>query len=46
MGSLWVLVPLSVGLVLLILLALAWAVSAGQFEDLEKQGLAILGADE
>ncbi len=46
MDILYLLVPLSVVLVFLILGVFAWAVNSGQFEDLEKEGHRILGADE
>jgi cbb3-type cytochrome oxidase maturation protein len=42
MESLFLLIPLSVVLVLLIGAVLAWAVMSGQFEDLEAQGRSIL----
>jgi cbb3-type cytochrome oxidase maturation protein len=40
--SLFLLIPLSVALVLLIGVVLAWAVLSGQFEDLEAEGRRIL----
>ncbi len=42
MESLFLLIPLSVVLVLLIGAVLAWAVLSGQFEDLETEGQRIL----
>ena len=45
MESLYLLIPLSAGLVLVILAIFAWAVQRGQFEDLEAEGERIL-ADE
>ena len=42
MESLFLLIPLSVVLVLLIGAVLAWAVLSGQFEDLESEGRRIL----
>ena len=42
MESLWVLIPLSAALVLLILAIFGWAVNRGQFEDLESEGQRIL----
>ena len=41
--SLYLLIPLSAGLVLVILAVFAWAVQRGQFEDLEAEGERILG---
>ncbi len=38
MDILYLLVPLSVVLALLILGALAWAIFKGQFDDLEREG--------
>jgi cbb3-type cytochrome oxidase maturation protein len=43
--SLYLLIPLSAGLVLVILAIFAWAVGGGQFEDLESEGERILTAD-
>jgi cbb3-type cytochrome oxidase maturation protein len=40
--SLYLLIPLSVALVLLIGAVLAWAVLSGQFDDLESEGRRIL----
>ncbi len=45
MDILFLLVPLSVVLVLLIIGVFAWAVSAGQFDDLEHEGARILLAE-
>jgi cbb3-type cytochrome oxidase maturation protein len=45
MESLYLLIPLSVVLVLLIGAVLAWAVLSGQFENLDSEGARIL-ADE
>jgi cbb3-type cytochrome oxidase maturation protein len=45
MDILFLLIPLSVGLGLLILGALAWAVWRGQFEALDHEGERILGGD-
>ena len=42
MESLFLLIPLSVVLVLLIGAVLAWAVLTGQFDDLEAEGRRIL----
>ena len=42
MESLWILIPLSAGLVLTILAIFGWAVNRGQFEDLEAEGERIL----
>jgi cbb3-type cytochrome oxidase maturation protein len=42
MDSLYLLIPLSVVLVLLIGAVLAWAVLSGQFEQLEREGERIL----
>jgi len=42
MESLWLLIPLSAGLVLLILGVFGWAVQRGQFEELEHEGERIL----
>jgi cbb3-type cytochrome oxidase maturation protein len=46
MDILFLLVPLSVVLVLLIIGVFAWAVSAGQFDDLEHEGARILWAED
>jgi cbb3-type cytochrome oxidase maturation protein len=45
MDSLYLLIPLSAGLVLVILAVFGWAVHRGQFEDLDYEGERIL-ADE
>ncbi|TFZ07830.1 cbb3-type cytochrome oxidase assembly protein CcoS [Ramlibacter humi] len=45
MDILFLLIPLSVGLGLLILAALGWAVWRGQFESLEAEGERILTGD-
>ncbi len=42
MESLYLLIPLSAGLVLVILGIFGWAVHKGQFEDLEREGERIL----
>ncbi len=46
MDILYLLVPLSVVLVLLIIGVFAWAVNAGQFDDLEREGERILEPEE
>ena len=38
MESLYILIPLSAGLVLVILAVFGWAVHRGQFEDLDAEG--------
>lgn len=45
MDILYLLIPLSVVLALLILAALGWAVFRGQFDDLEREGARILEND-
>jgi cbb3-type cytochrome oxidase maturation protein len=45
MDILFLLVPLSVGLALLILGALGWAVWRGQFESIDAEGERILKTD-
>lgn len=45
MDILYLLIPLSVGLVLLIVGALWWAVYRGQFESVEQEGQRILRDD-
>ena len=45
MDILFLLIPMSVGLGLLILGALAWAVWRGQFDGLEAEGERILESD-
>lgn len=42
MESLYLLIPLSVGLVLALLAVFGWALHKGQFEDLESEGERIL----
>jgi cbb3-type cytochrome oxidase maturation protein len=46
MESLYLLIPLSVVLVLLIGGILVWAVMSGQFEDLDDAGKRVLDDDE
>ena len=46
MEVLYLLIPMSAVLVLLILGIFGWAVHRGQFEDLEREGLRILEPDE
>jgi cbb3-type cytochrome oxidase maturation protein len=43
MEILYLLVPMSVLLVLALLVLFAWALRGGQFEDLEREGVRILG---
>jgi cbb3-type cytochrome oxidase maturation protein len=45
MDILFLLVPLSVALALLVLCALGWAVWRGQFEGVDAEGERILGPD-
>ncbi|WP_418320939.1 cbb3-type cytochrome oxidase assembly protein CcoS [Piscinibacter sakaiensis] len=45
MDVLFLLIPLSVVLVLLIIIVFAWAVFSGQFDDLEREGERIFEAD-
>ena len=45
MDSLYLLIPLSVGLVLAILAVFGWALHGGQFEDLESEAERILTDD-
>ncbi len=45
MESLYVLIPLSAGLVLVIIAIFGWAVQRGQFDDLEGEGERILTDD-
>ncbi len=45
MDILYLLIPLSVILVFGILVVFAWALKAGQFDDLEREGLRLLGDD-
>jgi cbb3-type cytochrome oxidase maturation protein len=42
MDVLYLLIPLSVVLVLVLIALFGWALSRGQFDDLEQQGAAIL----
>ena len=42
MESLYLLIPLSAALVLVIIAVFGWAVNRGQFEDLESEGTRIL----
>ncbi|MDP3897365.1 MAG: cbb3-type cytochrome oxidase assembly protein CcoS [Mesorhizobium sp.] len=42
---LFLLIPLSVGLALLIIVALAWAVWRGQFDSVDAEGERILRSD-
>jgi cbb3-type cytochrome oxidase maturation protein len=42
MESLYLLIPLSAGLVLVILAIFGWALHGGQFDDLEREGERIL----
>lgn len=41
MESLWLLLPLSVLVVLALIGLIAWSIGAGQFEDLEREGVRI-----
>ena len=45
MESLYLLIPLSAGLVLAILAVFGWAVHAGQFDELQDEGQRILEPD-
>jgi cbb3-type cytochrome oxidase maturation protein len=45
MDILYILIPLSVGLALVILAALGWAVWRGQFEGIDAEGERILRSD-
>jgi len=45
MDSLYLLIPISLVLVLLVGGLLAWAVLGGQFEDLEREGAQVLDED-
>ena len=45
MDSLYLLIPLSVVLILLVGGVLVWAVLSGQFEDLDAQGARVLDED-
>lgn len=42
MESLWLLIPLSAVLVLIIIAVFGWALHRGQFDDLEREGERIL----
>ncbi len=46
MDILYLLLPLSVVLVMLILGVLAWSIYRGQFDDLDQEGLRILEEDQ
>ncbi|TAL22029.1 MAG: cbb3-type cytochrome oxidase assembly protein CcoS [Aquabacterium sp.] len=46
MEIVWLLVPMSVVLALMIIAVFAWALNAGQFDDLEREGLRIFDAGE
>ena len=46
MNILFVLIPLGLGLLALAIAAFFWAVSAGQFDDLETPGTLVLFDDE
>jgi len=46
MESLYLLIPLSAFLVLALLGLFGWALNAGQFDDLEREGQRILGAPD
>jgi cbb3-type cytochrome oxidase maturation protein len=46
MDILYLLIPLSAVLVLMIIGVFAWALHRGQFDDLEKEGERILRAEE
>lgn len=45
MDILYLLIPLSAALVLLVLALFGWALNAGQFDDLEHEGARILGQE-
>lgn len=45
MDILYMLIPLSVVLVFAVIGIFAWALNAGQFDDLEREGERILGAE-
>jgi cbb3-type cytochrome oxidase maturation protein len=45
MESLYLLIPLSAGLALVILAVFGWALYRGQFDDLEREGERILNDD-
>lgn len=46
MEIVYLLVPMSVGLALIILGIFAWALRAGQFDDLEREGSRILEPEQ
>jgi cbb3-type cytochrome oxidase maturation protein len=46
MESLYLLIPLSAGLVLVIIAVFGWAVHRGQFDDLDAEGERILTSDQ
>ena len=46
MDILYLLIPLSAALVLLILALFGWALHGGQFDDVEREGQRILQTDE
>jgi cbb3-type cytochrome oxidase maturation protein len=46
MDILYLLIPLSAGLVLLVIGVFGWALHRGQFDDLEREGERILVVDE
>jgi cbb3-type cytochrome oxidase maturation protein len=46
MESMYLLVPLSAGVVLLIIAVFGWAIQRGQFEDLDAEGERILLPDD
>jgi len=46
MDILYLLIPLSAGLVLVILGVFAWATHSGQFEDVEQEGRRILASGD
>lgn len=45
MESLYLLIPLSAGLVLVIIAVFGWAIHRGQFDDLDAEGERILTSD-
>lgn len=46
MDILYLLIPLSIGVVLVILAVFGWALSRDQFEDLEREGERILAPED
>ena len=46
MDILYLLIPLSAVLVLGVIGLFAWALNAGQFDDIEREGQRVLDADE